>query len=117
PRWGRGARTDHQCDRHHRERGPRTGRAGHRNHSFQDQAHGAWIDDSDFVAATAVHPDTLTRTAGELSPLMPSVDGVEETARYSVAPARRWGSTYVPVTDPNGIAPMLIQVVVPTALR
>ena len=53
----------------------------------------AWIDDSDFAPAPAAQPVTSTRTAGELSPLMPSVEGVEKTARYSVAPPGRWAST------------------------
>ena len=39
--------------------------------------------------AAAVQAVTLTRTAGELSPLMPSFDGVEKTARYSVEPPGR----------------------------
>src|SRR6476659_8430247 len=48
---------------------------------------------------------------------MPSFEGVAKTARYSVAPPGRWVRTYVPVTDPNGIVPTLVQVVVPTARR
>ena len=71
----------------------RTVERRHRSHSFQVQAHGAWIDDSDFATAPAAQPVTLTRTAGELSPLMPSFDGVEKTARYSVAPPCDWAST------------------------
>ena len=62
-------------------------------------------------------PPTTTRNTAEVSPLSPSLDGVEKTARNSDPVTSRAEAKYVPDVGPADIVPAPTHAVVPVTRR